>query len=266
MLSRAITLALLLGLGLIPMATASASAQEPPQLPQTQPYGYVRVTHDRTKIECFWKKKMVCMTAAQGTVLEVLYIDGDRYTHRNSNRYWVRLPADQWGRWITGWVRGNAIEHVPPPPAALKASVADAPKEPEAKPEPPAPAPVEKVAATRAVIPDVVLHFDFGKSALTAEARRTLDDAMVKPASMATVQGFTIELEGHTDWVGSEGYNDRLGQARGESVKRYLSEHLGVPANRISVVSFGERDPVASNATKEGRARNRRVVIKSSGS
>jgi OOP family OmpA-OmpF porin len=259
-LRRALTQALLLTL--IPLATASAQ-----QLPQ-QPWGSVRVTHDKTKIECFAKKKAVCMTAPKGTVLEVLYVEGDRYNHRNSNRYWIMLPPDKWGRRVTGWIRGNAIEHVQPPPApALNASLTKAP-ETDAKPETPVTAPVEKAPAVRAAIPDVVLHFEFGKSALTDEARRTLESAMVKPTptSASTVQGVTIELEGHTDWVGSEAYNERLGQARGETVKRYLSERLGFPADRISVVSYGERDPVASNTTKAGRAQNRRVVIKSGGS
>jgi outer membrane protein OmpA-like peptidoglycan-associated protein len=255
-LTRALTQALLLSL--IPLGTASAQ----------QPYGFVRVTHDRTKIECFAKKVAVCMTAPKGTLLEVLYIDGDRYNHRKSNRYWILLPPDRWGRRVTGWIRGNAIEHMPPPPTpASKASLAEVPKELDARHEPrdtPASAPVEKVPAVRAVIPDVVLNFEFGKSALTDEARRKLDSAIVKP--MSDAQSLTIELAGHADWIGSEAYNDRLGLARAETVKRYLTEQLGFPVERISVTSYGEREPVAPNTTREGRAQNRRVVIKSGGS
>ena len=251
-LSRVFTQALLLSL--IPLGTAFAE----------QPYGYVRVTHDKTKIECFAKKVVsVCMTAPKGTVLEVLFVEGDRYNYRKSNRYWVHLPADQWGRWVTGWVRGGAVEHVDPPPTpVLKASVPDTPR--DVPPETPIAAPVENVPAVRAAIPDVVLNFEFGKSALTDEARRILEGAIAKPTS--NVQGLTIELEGHTDWVGSDAYNERLGLARAETVKRYLMGQLGYPADRISVISFGERDPVAPNTTREGRARNRRVVIKSGGS
>jgi outer membrane protein OmpA-like peptidoglycan-associated protein len=257
-LSRACMQALLLSL--IPLGTAFA---------QQQPYGFVRVTHDNTKIECFARKVAVCMTAPKGTVLEVLYVEGDRYNHRKSNRYWIRLPPDKWGRWVTGWIRGNAVEHVDPPPTpVLRASAPDVPRDLAARPEPPretpVSAPVEKAPAVRPVIPDVVVHFEFGKSALTDEARRTLDGAMA--AQTSNVQSLTIELEGHTDWIGSEAYNERLGLARAETVKRYLTRQFGFPADRINVVSYGERDPIDSNTTREGRAQNRRVVIKSGGS
>ncbi len=256
-LSRALAQVLLLTL--IPVGTALA-----------QPYGFVRVTHDKTRIECFARQTAVCMTAPQGTVLEVLYVDGDRYNHRKSNRYWILLPADQWGRRVTGWIRGSAVEHVPAPPGSRSnASLTDLTRELDAPHESretpvaaPAPAPVEKVPAVRAAIPDVVLHFEFGKSALTDEARRTLESAIVKPAS--NVQGLTIALEGHADWIGTEAYNDRLGLARAETVKRYLTQQ-GFPIDRISVVSYGKREPVAPNTTRQGRAQIRRVVIKSGG-
>ena len=248
-------------LGLITLGTASA------QPPAPQLYGFVRVTHDGTRIPCFAKKTAVCMTAPKGTLLEVLYVEGDRYNRKDANRYWIMLPPDRWGRRVTGWIRGSAIEHVPlPPPTALTASVADAPRPPDTHDTPPrAPVPVEKVApAARPVIADVVLNFEFGKSALTDEARRKLDGAMLTPAP--NTQGLTIELEGHADWVGTQAYNDRLGLARAQTVKRYLTEHFGVPAEGISVVSYGERDPIAPNTTRDGRARNRRVVIKGGGS
>jgi len=257
-LRRAVTQALLLGL--IPLGTAFAQPQQQPQVS-----GLVRVTHDKTRIECFARKGAVCMTAPKGTILEVLFVEGDRYNHRDSNRYWIRLPPDRWGRWVTGWVRGNTVEHVDLPPA-LKASVPEAPRPVDARHDArdtPAPAPVEKAPAVAPVIPDVVLNFEFGKSALTDQARRILDGAMAKPGSSA--QSLTIELEGHTDWVGSEAYNERLGLARAETVKRYLMGQLGIPAGRISVISYGERAPVAPNTTREGRAQNRRVVIKSGG-
>src|SRR5215475_1125240 len=83
-LRRAFMQALLLSL--IPLGVAYA-----------EPYGFVRVTHDDTKIECFARRGSTCMTAAKDTVLEVLYVDGDRYIHRDSNRYWVKLPPDKLG-------------------------------------------------------------------------------------------------------------------------------------------------------------------------
>jgi outer membrane protein OmpA-like peptidoglycan-associated protein len=258
-LRRAFTQALLLSL--IPLGTASA-----------QPYGFVQVTRDRIDIDCFGRKNEVCMTAPRGTVLEVLYIDGDRYNHRKSNWYWVLLPPDRWGRRRTGWIRGNAIEHVQPPPQptpASKASLVEVPQALNARLDPREtmmPARVEEVPAVRPTISisDVVLNFEFGKSALTYEARHKLDSAIVR--STSNTQGVDVALEGHADWIGREAYNEQLGLARAETVKRYLTEQLGIPVERISVVSYGESDPVAPNTTREGRARNRRVVIKGGGS
>jgi outer membrane protein OmpA-like peptidoglycan-associated protein len=266
-LSRAFTQALLLSL--IPLGTASA--QPSLATASEQPYGFVRVTRDRTDIECFVRRMEVetCMTATKGTVLEVLYIDGDRYKHRNSNRYWILLPTDEWGRRVTGWIRGNAIEHIQPPPQpapASKASLAEVPKALDARREPretPMSAPVEEAPA-RPLVSDVILNFEFGKSRLTDEARHKLDGAIVSPTSKT--RGLAVAVEGHADWVGTESYNDQLGLARAETVKRYLTEQWGIPVDRISVVSYGETDPVAPNTTREGRARNRRVVIKGGGS
>jgi outer membrane protein OmpA-like peptidoglycan-associated protein len=72
----------------------------------------------------------------------------------------------------------------------------------------------------------------------------------------------SVALEGHADWVGSEAFNERLGLDRAESVRQYLAEQFRIPADQIRVVSFGESSPAAPNTTREGRAQNRRVVIK----
>jgi len=69
-----------------------------------------------------------------------------------------------------------------------------------------------------------------------------------------------IEIEGHTDAVGSVGRNDIVGLRRAESVRTIFSEQ-GVALNRMSTISRGERSPVASYLTAAGRAANRRVVI-----
>ena len=69
-----------------------------------------------------------------------------------------------------------------------------------------------------------------------------------------------LEIQGYTDASGTPTVNDRLGQVRAETVRKYLSEQ-GVPLNRMSTVSYGEDKPVAPNKTKKGRAENRRVVV-----
>ena len=123
---------------------------------------------------------------------------------------------------------------------------------------------VEEVRAARAFISDVVINFEFDKSSLTDEARRKLESATVTTTSPA--RGIVVALAGHADGIGRESYNDQLGSARADSVKRYLMETLGIPAESISVVSYGERSPVAPNKTRAGRAQNRRVELKAAGS
>ena len=71
-----------------------------------------------------------------------------------------------------------------------------------------------------------------------------------------------LEIEGHTDSTGSAELNERLGLERAESVKQYLYEQHQVPLHKINVISYGEEKPVAPNDTREGRAQNRRVVVR----
>jgi len=211
------------------------------------------------------------MTAPKGVVLEVIYIEGDRYAHKDSNWYWVLLPKDPWATRPAGWVRGDAVELVPQaePAAAPAASVTAAPQVQASRNRsseivaasdsvPVRETPV--AAAARPIISDVVLNFQFGRSELTDEAKSKLASAVTMPVAQA--RSTSVALEGHADWIGSEGYNERLGLARAEAVRRYLAEHLQIPADQISVVSYGESSPSAPNTTREGRAINRRVVIK----
>jgi outer membrane protein OmpA-like peptidoglycan-associated protein len=70
-----------------------------------------------------------------------------------------------------------------------------------------------------------------------------------------------LTVEGHTDARGDEAYNRRLSLRRAESVKAWLVGQGGLDTGRIAVKGYGEARPVGSNATGEGRARNRRVVV-----
>jgi len=70
-----------------------------------------------------------------------------------------------------------------------------------------------------------------------------------------------LEIQGHTDSTGDEGWNQDLGERRAESVRRYLNTK-GIPLYAMSVISFGESQPVGDNKTKDGRAQNRRVVLR----
>lgn len=110
------------------------------------------------------------------------------------------------------------------------------------------------------VISDDQGNFALGKSDLPAEVRAKLDELATK--LKATPAGNYIEIEGHTDATGSPAANDKLGLARAENVKRYLYETYQIPLHKMNVISFGESKPVAPNDTRDGRAQNRRVVIK----
>jgi outer membrane protein OmpA-like peptidoglycan-associated protein len=121
------------------------------------------------------------------------------------------------------------------------------------------------VAASRKLIFEVTLsedqgNFRFGNADLPDEAKARLDQ-MIGQLKTNT-QAVFIEIEGHTDNVGSNTLNERLGLERADAVKRYLYEQHQVPLHKINVISYGEEKPVAPNNTREGRAQNRRVVVK----
>lgn len=131
----------------------------------------------------------------------------------------------------------------PPPPAPPPAP---------AKPVPPPPAPVsEKVTFAADAF------FDFDKSTLKPEAKAKLDDLVSK------TKGINLEViiaVGHTDSVGTDAYNQKLSIRRSEAVKAYLVSK-GIESNRIYTEGKGLTQPVADNATREGRAKNRRVEV-----
>ena len=70
-----------------------------------------------------------------------------------------------------------------------------------------------------------------------------------------------IEVQGHTDSVGSETYNEELGLERAEAVRRYLNMNQHIPLHRINVISYGESAPVTDNKSRDSRSQNRRVVL-----
>jgi peptidoglycan-associated lipoprotein len=120
-------------------------------------------------------------------------------------------------------------------------------------------------AAARKLLFEVVLsedqgQFKFGDIELPEAATGALDQ-MVSSLSSQKSAVF-IEVEGHTDNVGDRRYNERLGLQRAETVKRYLHEKHQIPLHKINVISYGEDKPAAPNRTREGRAQNRRVVVK----
>ena len=120
-------------------------------------------------------------------------------------------------------------------------------------------------AAAKRLLLEVTLsedqgNFEFGKSELPEQAKARLDEVLNR--LKADPKSVFIEVEGHTDDRGAESDNVKLGLERAEAVKRYVYENHKIPLHRVSVISFGEEKPVASNKNKEGRAQNRRVIIR----
>jgi len=103
-------------------------------------------------------------------------------------------------------------------------------------------------------------QFKLGKTELPQDATSAID-SMVNTLK-TDKKAVWVEIEGHTDNTGDKTYNERLGLARAEAVKRYLYEKHQIPLHKINVISYGEEKPVAPNNTRAGRAQNRRVVIK----
>jgi peptidoglycan-associated lipoprotein len=110
------------------------------------------------------------------------------------------------------------------------------------------------------VLSDENSKFAFGKRQLNDEAKGEIDKVVEQ--LNADPKNVFLEIEGHTDAVGAPTVNDKLGLERAEAVKRYLYEQHNVPLHKMNVISYGETKPVDSNKTREGRAKNRRVVIK----
>jgi outer membrane protein OmpA-like peptidoglycan-associated protein len=104
------------------------------------------------------------------------------------------------------------------------------------------------------------VSFDFGAAKLSEDAKTQITELAEKVK--ADNRRLYIEIEGHTDNTGDESYNERLGLKRAEAVRDYLYQTNGIPLHAISVFSFGESQPIGDNANREGRAQNRRVVIK----
>jgi len=119
--------------------------------------------------------------------------------------------------------------------------------------------------ASKRLIYEVVLTedkggFKFGQAAVPDEAVAEIDQLVQQLKS--NPNGAYIEIEGHTDGTGGKDLNYKLGLERAENVKRYLYETHQVPLHKINVISYGEEKPIAPNNTRDGRAQNRRVVIK----
>ena len=162
-------------------------------------------------------------------------------------------------------VQSSGIEH--PDCVAKKAEPAK-PAAPAAPPAPVVPPPAAQPAAPAApssVKQSITIQaealFDFDKSVLKPAGKKSIDDAVAK---MQRVDVEMVIATGHTDSIGTDAYNQRLSERRATSVKEYMVSK-GIPSAKITTLGKGETQPVATNKTKEGRAKNRRVDIEFKG-
>lgn len=121
----------------------------------------------------------------------------------------------------------------------------------------PAPAPAAAPVADKPIMSFEDVNFDFDKATLRPTADAKIDQAVAYVLER-NVEKF--ELRGYADSIGSEAYNLKLSQRRANAVRNAMIKK-GAPADRIVAKGYGEADPIASNATKEGRAQNRRVEM-----
>jgi OmpA-OmpF porin, OOP family len=152
------------------------------------------------------------------------------------------------------------IVAAPPPPP----EPAPVPREVAVKAPPPepchAPAGFQVDANCRIIEQTVVVRaidFEFNSTQLTAPAQHTLDEVA---AALLTQPELKVEVQGHTDSIGTDAYNLALSQRRAEAVKAYLISK-GLNAAALTAQGYGKAKPIASNNTAEGRAQNRRVAF-----
>lgn len=138
----------------------------------------------------------------------------------------------------------------PPPPAPKPEPAPPPPPPPKPAPPPPAPKVIDRLT--------LQVLFDVDKSIITEADKMELQKAV---AFVKKYPGAKIEVDGHTDSIGTDAYNQKLSERRAAAVKDFLIKEAGVDSSKITAVGHGKAEPVADNKTAAGRARNRRVEI-----
>lgn len=133
---------------------------------------------------------------------------------------------------------------------------------PPPPPPPPPPAPAPAPAPEPEVVPEVIVlegvTFAFNSAEIVADEQGTLEEAV---ATLERNPELEVEVAGHTDSVGNPRYNQGLSERRALSVMEFLVD-AGIDPDRLSARGYGQLEPVATNATDQGRAMNRRVELR----
>lgn len=162
------------------------------------------------------------------------------------------------GVWTPATAHPECVKDLAPKPQPVP-QPAPRVESPKPAPQPAPPAPAKPVAVPQKVTFQAETLFDFDKSVIKPEGRAVLNGFLTS-LNGSRAKYDTVIVIGHTDSIGSDAYNMRLGLRRAEAVKAYLVSS-GIDSRLIRTSSKGEREPVADNKTAAGRAKNRRVVI-----
>lgn len=139
--------------------------------------------------------------------------------------------------------------------AKVQVKTAAAPP-PKAAPAPAPPPPVQKIAYID--ISDRI-QFEPGRAVILEPSKKVLEEVVKAMDAHADVE--LVEIEGHTDWLGTETANLELSTKRADAVRDYLVSR-GVASTRLTPHGYGENKPIADNTTSEGRLANRRVTFR----
>lgn len=180
----------------------------------------------------------------------------EAYVTNSSGQVWKNSYGECWrDRFASTSDKKEECGYEPPPPPPVVE-----------EPAPVVEAVVAPAAAAVTMVKEEIINisaallFGFDSSELSDDAKAVLDDRISKYKGKAELTE-NVRVIGHTDSTGPEAYNQGLSERRAKSVAEYLETNTNITDDRIDAVGKGESDPVASNATREGRAQNRRVEI-----
>jgi len=185
-----------------------------------------------------------------------LNVEVQRFAFDREETIYTRLGFE----WAFGVGKKTAAPLPAPKPAPMPAAIEVAPAQAENKPAPAVVVSQEQVCKLFEGSLEGI-NFEFSSAELTSEAKATLSGTAI---SLRAYSYLEVEVHAHTDWKGKGPANLLLSEQRAQSVMEYFIEQ-GIDANRLSSKGFGEMIPVADNRTGEGRAKNRRVELKSVG-
>jgi OOP family OmpA-OmpF porin len=104
---------------------------------------------------------------------------------------------------------------------------------------------------------ELLVLFDFDKSSIKAAFEPQFQEI---GQILTENPDISMTIEGHTDWIGTDDYNQALSERRANAVKQKFVEDFGISASRIDTIGFGESRPVVDNSTSAGRQKNRRAI------